>query len=497
MRTIGFLIFSVLAAASSPQQTVLVAGPSVELYKKAKAKGKPAATLEQGVQLTPTGEKQGKLIKVKTSKPFPIEGWIQKSDTGCRVTGEVTVKKEPVKKEQVPKKGKKKGKKSKAVKEWVIVKSWSGNGIQDTEPFEIMCNEWRIKWQNLEKGTLRILVKKPGKQAAEDWLVNVDDETKDVSYLYKNGKFYLAIISSSKWKIIVEQVKCSNIKGLTAYPEDSAEIQDDLYEKSEEALAAAPVLLKGAMVSILKEKGEWIQVEAAPYPIRIYSVADAETGELLSETVYTGFILKGWIPASSCSPDEKAYYDSTPKEGKLGGIVNETAVYSEKPDEATMKSSKQLAKLEIDGKALKYCRWVELEESEGWSRGFTDGPVKVKGWVNKNKLGPSPNTNPLNTIFMKDFKDYEIIAGTDLVSADTKDVVAKLPGGLEVFKVGVDKDGCIVKTPSPIIVQGLVKCNYLRHLAIMPEKVIDDTGGSKDVTFPERGPKTIDKDKKK
>ncbi|MFH1435885.1 MAG: hypothetical protein ABIJ56_09240, partial [Pseudomonadota bacterium] len=181
----------------------------------------------------------------------------------------------------------------------------------------------------------------------------------------------------------------------------------------------------------------------------------------------------------------------------LSGIVDETAVFSEKPDEETMKSPKKLAKFEIDGKALKYCRWVELEEKEGWSGGYTDGPVKIKGWVQKDKLGPGPNTNPLNTIFMKDLKDYEIIAGTDLINADTKDVVTKLPGGLEVFKVGADHDGCIVKTPSPIIVQGLVECKYLRHLAIVPEKVIDDTGGSKDVTFPERGPKSIDKKKKK
>ena len=370
MRTTGVLIFSSLlllaaSSAASQEQTVLVAGPSAELYTKPKAKGKPAATLEQGVGLLPTGKKKGKLVHVKTSKPFAVEGWIKSSETGCRVTGEVKV------------------------------------------------------------------------------------------------------------------------MGKAKEPED------------EEALAAVPVLLKGAMVRVLKTKGEWIQVEAAPYPIRIFSVADAESGELMSETVYTGFILKGWIPATECSPDEKAYYDTTPKEGKLGGIVDKAAVYSEKPDEETMKSSKQLAKLEISGRALKYCRWVELEESEGWSRGYTDGPVKVKGWIQKDKLGPAPNTNPLNIIFMKDFRDYEIIAGTDLISADTKDVVAKLPGGLEVFKVGVDQDGCIVKTPSPIIVQGLVKCKYLRHLAVFPEKIIDDTGGSKNVTSPERGPKTIEKKKKK
>jgi hypothetical protein len=254
--------------------------------------------------------------------------------------------------------------------------------------------------------------------------------------------------------------------------------------KTDEGLPGDPVLRKGAMVKVLKTKGEWTLVESAPYPVRIFKLPEEKKGETTSEIVYTGYIVEGWIPASACSPDEGAYYDTTPDEGELGSLEEETLVFPQKPGPGESPEKLQA----LPGKALALCRWVELEPSEGWSRGYVDGPVKISGWVEKKTIGPLPNTNPLNMIFMKQLKDYEIVAEADLVTPDGK-LITELPGGTDVFKVGVDYEGCIVRTSPPIVVEGLVDCKSLRNLATLAEKAIDDTTKQPQVTFPERGPK--------
>jgi len=355
----ALLIFFVALAAAKPHPSKgLIAEPTAELWKIYKTKGKPLASLEQGLEVVLTGVKKGKMLQVKTTGPYEIPGWVKSSVIGCRITRDTDIKVKPDK---------------------------------------------------------------------------------------------------------------------------------------EEKPAGEPLVRKGAMVKILKSKGSWIKVEASPYPIRIFKAGQTAKDPMTSEIIYTGYIVRGWIPRENCSADEKAYYDSTPQEGTLSSLVDETAIYCEKPEYESAQPDK---KMKIPGKALKYCRWVELQRDGGWSRGYTDGPVMTAGWVQKDKLGPLPNTNPLNMIFMMQFKDYEIISSTDLKTLDNKKVITTLPGGTEVFKVGVDYDGCIIKTPPPIVVEGLVKCKYLRNLGYIPEKVIDNAGKQPQVTFPERGPK-IRKNKKK
>jgi hypothetical protein len=340
----------ILAAAETPAPApALVAGASVPLWSQAKAKGQPLATLGQGVRVVPAGPVKGALLRVSTTSPFEVTGWVKRADLGCRISADTPLSAKP---------------------------------------------------------------------------------------------------------------------------------------KTDGGLPGDPVLRKGAMVKAIKTKGGWTQVEAAPYPVRIFKLPEVKKGETTSEIVYTGYIVGGWIPASACSTDEEAYYDTTPDEGELGSLKEETPVFPHKPGPGEPPDKLQ----PLPGKTLALCRWVELEPSEGWSRGYVDGPVRISGWVEKKAIGPLPNTNPLNMIFMKQLKDYEIVAETDLKTPDGK-LITKLPGGTDVIKVGVDYEGCIVKTPPPIAVEGLVDCKSLRNLATVAEKVIDGTTKQPQVTFPERGPK--------
>jgi len=339
------------AVKAGPEKT-LIASPEAELWAGTKTKGKALGTLEQGIEVTLTGKKKGKMVEVVTKKPFEVTGWIRTDSIGCRLQ-------------------------------------------RDTS-----------------------LMEKP---------------------------------------------------------------------KEDSAPAGDPLLRKGAMVKVLKQKAGWMQVETSPYPIRIFNLEPGKDAEMTSEIVYTGYVMTGWIQSDACSVDEKAFYDSTPDEGTLSSFKDAGGIYAQRPatdDEEPSEKSR------LSGQALKFCRWVEMEADGRWSRGYVDGPVKIEGWVDKEDLGPLPNTNPLNVIFMKQLKDYEIIVTTDLLSqGPKKKVIASLPGGTEVYKLGVDYDGCIVRTPPPISVEGLVDCKHLRNLGYLPEKVIDETKKQPQVTFPERGPK--------
>lgn len=95
---------------------------------------------------------------------------------------------------------------------WQEVKSWSGSGIKNTEPFEITGNQWRVKWQNkggeFGGGILQIFVYKVGSESPEELLANTTEITSDTSYIYEGGTFYLNVNSANtNWSITVEELK--------------------------------------------------------------------------------------------------------------------------------------------------------------------------------------------------------------------------------------------------------------------------------------------------
>ena len=91
---------------------------------------------------------------------------------------------------------------------WQKVKSWSGSGTKNTEPFEITSNQWRINWVNpTQDNLLQVMVYKTGSEIADTVAVNTMDKGSDSSYIYKKGSFYLSINATGKWKIEVEEYK--------------------------------------------------------------------------------------------------------------------------------------------------------------------------------------------------------------------------------------------------------------------------------------------------
>lgn len=91
---------------------------------------------------------------------------------------------------------------------WQEVKSWTGSGIKNTEPFEITGNQWRINWTNpTQNEVLQIMVYRVGNEIVDTVAVNTMDKGSDTSYVYKNGSFYLSINATGNWEIEVEELK--------------------------------------------------------------------------------------------------------------------------------------------------------------------------------------------------------------------------------------------------------------------------------------------------
>jgi hypothetical protein len=93
---------------------------------------------------------------------------------------------------------------------WHEVKSWSGNGIKETESFQVASREWRISWRTRNEarpraGIFQIYVKdSSGKLVSV--AANKQGEGEDVSYVHSAaGEYYLTINSGNvDWKVVVE-----------------------------------------------------------------------------------------------------------------------------------------------------------------------------------------------------------------------------------------------------------------------------------------------------
>ncbi len=96
---------------------------------------------------------------------------------------------------------------------WQKVKSWSGTGIKNTEPFTITGKQWRVVWSIKDTtgygaAILQVYVKKPGVKLFNHILVNITGTASDVTYFYESGEFYLEIYGGNgDWSISVEELK--------------------------------------------------------------------------------------------------------------------------------------------------------------------------------------------------------------------------------------------------------------------------------------------------
>jgi hypothetical protein len=95
-------------------------------------------------------------------------------------------------------------------KTWVKINEWSGSGIKTTGMFLISGEQWRIKYKTSNvniAGVLQIYVYN-SESSLETLAANTINECSDVSYIHKNGEYYLEIGSVNEdWEIIIEEFK--------------------------------------------------------------------------------------------------------------------------------------------------------------------------------------------------------------------------------------------------------------------------------------------------
>jgi hypothetical protein len=237
-----------------------------------------------------------------------------------------------------------------------------------------------------------------------------------------------------------------------------------------------PVARVGAMVRIIGRDGGWLHVESAPEKLVWYETG-GKHDPVLEHVEYTGYVVRGWIEAGTCSAEQKPFYPRAPDDGTLKSIEEESAVHAEPGGLASR----------LDGRALPGTRWVVMESEGIWTRGRTDGQIVVRGWIPTSVVGPRPLTNPLYKLVRHEVKDYEVLGSQDLEDAGGEPLTT-LAAGQDVRKLGEDVRGCKVATPPPVVVEGFVPCDALRDLSTLPEAAIEYGIIDGGAMPPERGP---------
>lgn len=89
--------------------------------------------------------------------------------------------------------------------DWHEVTRWTGNGIKDTETFQVQSREWRITWETSGAGYFGIYVHDGETDDLVTVAANTTEGGSDTSYLRSGpGPHYLTINASTNWTVVVE-----------------------------------------------------------------------------------------------------------------------------------------------------------------------------------------------------------------------------------------------------------------------------------------------------
>lgn len=94
-------------------------------------------------------------------------------------------------------------------KTWQTVIEFTGNGIKTTQKFTIASDEWMLTWATTPgsfEGNFIVYVNR-GNGEMVNVAANVMGKAADTSYFYAAGEFYLEIISTQPYSIIISQYK--------------------------------------------------------------------------------------------------------------------------------------------------------------------------------------------------------------------------------------------------------------------------------------------------
>jgi len=96
-----------------------------------------------------------------------------------------------------------------AAKTWVVVKTWQGDGIKDTEDF-VVGNEWRIDWDfspGQYAGIIQIYVYRSDTRQLVNLVANTQKAGSDSSFQRGAGTYYLKVNSTGGWKVAVQDFR--------------------------------------------------------------------------------------------------------------------------------------------------------------------------------------------------------------------------------------------------------------------------------------------------
>lgn len=104
---------------------------------------------------------------------------------------------------------------AKPAKTWTAIGAWSGTGIKETESFETVTNEWRVKWKAKTSQQLGAFITITVGRADTGVPVAVagnqqgDSADADMSYVHlPAGRYYLGINSFNvDWAVAVEELR--------------------------------------------------------------------------------------------------------------------------------------------------------------------------------------------------------------------------------------------------------------------------------------------------
>lgn len=94
-------------------------------------------------------------------------------------------------------------------KTWKKVIEFTGNGIKTTQKFTIDSDEWMLTWATTPgdfAGNFIVYVNR-GNGETVSMAANVMGKAADTSYFYAGGEYYLYIISTQPYSIIISQYK--------------------------------------------------------------------------------------------------------------------------------------------------------------------------------------------------------------------------------------------------------------------------------------------------
>jgi hypothetical protein len=96
------------------------------------------------------------------------------------------------------------------LKEWVVIKTWSGDGTKDTEKFEVTENT-RVNWETSDaNGRTQIYIRDKNGEPVNATIIIPKGVQKGVSNLKLTPGQYsleIATAANSHWNITVEQQK--------------------------------------------------------------------------------------------------------------------------------------------------------------------------------------------------------------------------------------------------------------------------------------------------